>query len=441
MRDVLPNDVVSQGHSLIGEWRASDDLTVRSITAYRKVNNFQNQDYLTGAFGPFPLQKNNSRTKQDQWSQEIQLVGTGMDGVLEYVTGLYYFTESGDNFSNSFSGTTTVTSRTLATIKNSSWAAFGQLTVTPRLLDERLHITIGARRSWDKREATLSRTTQTGDGPITPVPGIGDGSRKFKDFSPSLVVAFDAADGVNLYAKAVKGYKTGGYNIRASSIANFNNGFDAETLWSYEAGVKTQFLDNRVRLNAAAFVSKYRDIQINVQSDPTNARITDVLNAGKATVKGFEGELTIVPADGVRITANYGYLDPKYDEIISGTGQDVSNMFRFTNSPKHSYALGFDYTLPAMSFGTLSANLNQSWQSKKYSNASVASGAYIIGSYGLLNARLTLAEMPFAKGVKLGVWGRNLTNRDYYIMQFNIGRPGALFGEPRTYGVDLGIEF
>ena len=443
VRNLLPNDIVSQSHSLTGEWEVSDDLTVRSITAYRKLSNFQNQDYLTGQLSPTspPLQKNNSHATQDQWSEELQLVGGAMDGVLEYVAGVYYFSESGDNRSETFTPSTNVTARSVATIKNSAWALFGQATVTPRWLDSRLHFTVGARQSWDHRRATLARTNQTGAGPIVPVPGVADGDRKFNDFSPSFVVAFDAAEHVNLYAKVVKGYKSGGYNVRASSPATFNAGFDPETLWSYEGGVKSQFWDNKVRLNVAAFLSKYKDIQVNVQSDPTNIRITDVFNAGKATVKGVEGELTLAPTRGLRLTANYGYLDARYDEIIDVNGNDIADTFRFLNSPKHSYALDLDYSLPPMAFGTLDANVGYSWQSRKYTSSSITGGAYIIGSYGLLNARLTLADMPFAKGLKLSLWGRNLTDKDYYIAHFNVGRPGAIFGEPRSYGVDLAFEF
>ncbi|RJF94168.1 TonB-dependent receptor [Sphingomonas cavernae] len=441
VRDVVPNDVTSQGHSLIAEWNASDSILLRSITGYRKLDNFQNQDYLTGAVGPFPLQKNSSRAKQDQWSQELQLIGDALDRQLEYVVGGYWFSEEGDNFSNSFSPPTRTRSFTTTTIKNESWAVFGQATYSPEALDRRLHVTIGARQSWDQREATLARQTQVNNGPIVPVPGIGDGNRKFKDFSPSFVLAYDVAENANVYGKVVKGYKSGGYNTRASSIARFNQGFDSETLWSYELGMKSQWLDNTVRFNAAAFVSKYEDIQINVQSDPTNIRITDVLNAGKATVKGVEVDVTLAPVRSVRLGINYGYLDAQYDEVIDAAGNDVSANYRFTNAPKHTLALDFNYDLPELPIGQVSANVNYTMQSDKFTSSTITGGKYIIGDYGLLNARLNLAEIPGVDGVRLGLWGRNLTNTDYYIMQFNIGRPGALFGEPRTYGVDLSFDF
>lgn len=356
VRDVLPNDVTSQGHALIAEWEPSGALTVRSITGYRKLDNFQNQDYLTGALGPDPLQKNSSRAKQDQWSQELQLVGDALDDRLQYVLGAYYFTEEGGNVSNSYTPRTRTRTFTTATIENESYALFGQATFTPDWLDRRLHLTIGARQSWDKRAATLERATQINAGPILPGADIGDGRRTFSDFSPSATIAFDATEKVHLYAKAVKGYKSGGFNIRASSVTRFDEAFDSETLWSYELGMKSQFLDNRLRLNVAGFYSRYKDIQVNVQSDPDNIRITDVLNAGTATVKGVEAELTLAPVRELRMSASYGYLDARYDEVVDATGANISSQFRFVNAPRHSIALDFIYDMPRTPVGLLSAN-------------------------------------------------------------------------------------
>ena len=440
VRDLLPNDIVSQGHSLIGEWQPSDTLTVRSITGYRKLDNFQNQDYLTGVLGPIPLQKNSSRAKQDQWSEEIQLVGDAFEDRLQYVVGYYFFTEEGSNFSNSFSPPTATRSFTTATIKNRSHALFAQGTWTPALLDDRLHLTVGLRQSWDKRAATLARSTQVGGGAIVPVPGLGDGSRDFKDFSPTFVVAYDAAETVHLYAKAVKGYKSGGFNIRASSLARFDQGFGPETLWSFESGIKSQWLDNRLRFNLAGFVSKYRDIQINVQSDPTNVRLTDVLNAGRATVKGIEMDVTLVPVRALRITANYSYLHARYNRILNAAGVDVARDYRFTNAPAHTLALDLSYDLPPTPIGKLTANVNYTLQSDKFTNATVTNGRYIVGDYGLMNARLSLGDIPGLRGVSAALWARNLTDKDYYLLQFNIGRPGAIYGEPRAYGIDLSVE-
>ncbi len=166
-----------------------------------------------------------------------------------------------------------------------------------------------------------------------------------------------------------------------------------------------------------------------------------MLNAGKATVKGVEVDLTMVPVRNLRMSVNYGYLLAEYDEITGATGANVADNYRFTNAPKHTIALDLTYDLPRLPIGQMSANVNYTAQSDKYTSSTISSGKYIIGDYGLLNARLTLGDIPGLDGVRASLWGRNLTDKNYYIMQFNVGRPGALFGEPRTYGIDLNVEF
>lgn len=436
---LLANDVVSQGHSLTGEWKANDSLTVRSITAWRKLKNFQNQDYLSGALRPQALQRNRSLTKQDQFSQELQLVGSLFDGGLEYVLGAYIFEEDGTLSSTGLPTTNTTTTLSDATINNGSKALFAQVTWRPHGL-ERLGLTAGGRYSRDRRSATLIKATQIGTNPAV-LDSSAAGNRTFTEFSPTFIVAYDASDAVNLYAKAVKGYKTGGYNIRASSTARFNAGFAEESLWSYELGLKSQFLNNRVRFNVAAFNAKYRDIQINVQSDPNNIRVTDVLNAGRATIKGIEVDLTVVPAKGLRLSANYGYLDAQYNQISDSKGADVTSKFRFVNAPKNSFALDATYTSPDLGVGSIEANLGYAWQDKRFSSSDISAGSYIISSYGLLNGRLGLVDIPMAKGMRIGIFGRNLLKKDYYIAHFNVGVPGAIYGEPRTYGIDVNLDF
>lgn len=440
VRDLLANDVVSQGHSLIAEWEASDTLTVRSITAHRKLSNFQNQDYLTGARGPAPLQKNSSNSHQKQWSQELQLVGDTANGELNYVAGVYWFSEDGSNFSNSYSARSKVRRFTTTPISNRSIAVFGQATYSPEWADSRLHITAGARQSWDKREAMMFKAEQSDGGLVIPEATIGDGSRKFKDFSPSLVVAYDVADHVNIYGKVVRGYKSGGYNTRASTTISFGKGFGAETLWSYEAGLKSQWLDNKLRFNIASFLAKYDDIQLNVQSDPTNVSAIDVLNAGKATIKGIEADITLAPAKGLRFSLNYGFLDTQYDEILDATGKNIASQFRFNRAPKHSLAADLNYEIYDLPIGTFAANINYTMQSKVFTSSS-APPEYITHDYGLLNARLSLSEIPGIDGLRLSAWARNLTDKEYYVTQFNAGAPAALFGEPRTYGLDLSFDF
>ena len=134
---------------------------------------------------------------------------------------------------------------------------------------------MGGRWSEDKRRAVLDRAIENVvTGLVTLNPQPSEGERDFDNFSPSFVVAWHADEAINLYAKVVEGYKSGGFNARATSPQRFSEGFDDETLVSWELGLKSDWLERRLRLNAALFRSEYEDIQVNVQSDPNNVTLS-----------------------------------------------------------------------------------------------------------------------------------------------------------------------
>ncbi len=339
---VRPGDSRVQGHNLTLTYDLSDNLTLKSITGYRKLRDQTYQIYNPGPVRAFFPVSNGNSTNQKQFSQEFQLVGDALDGGLKYVGGLYYFSETGD--SNDTSLQPTSFNPRLAHWNNKAYAAFGQATWTPQFLDERLHITVGARWSKDKRKADVF-STRTPPGGATTVLLNASGDQSFSDFSPTGTIQFDIDNNVNIYAKISKGYKTGGFNPTASSQSRFTAGFKPETLVSYEAGLKSELFDRRIRFNVAAYYSKYKDIQTNV-FDPFNSRIFDVINAGRAVTQGFEADLTALLFEGMTVSGSYGYADPKFKKVVDLGGNDVTDLFRFTFAPKNSFTLSADYKSP-----------------------------------------------------------------------------------------------
>ncbi len=438
VRSLQRNDVTSQGHNFTANWDVSDNLTIKSLTGYRKLSNLTNQNYLTGAAGPFPLFLTGFDQDQKQWSEEVQLIGSAFDRQLEYVLGAYYFDEKGNS-----ADFTAPTGRPRldrsATIHNRAYALYGQASWRPAFL-EGLYLTGGLRWSRDEREATLDQAVVPAVGAPT-VLQRGTGNNQFSNVSPSAVIGYNVTPDVNIYAKYSKGYKTGGYNLRASTVQRFNEGFGPETLGSFEVGVKSTWLDDRLRLNVAAFRSNYKDIQTNVQLDVANPAITDVFNAGRARIQGVEFELTAKPVDSLTFSANYAYLDAKFQKITDpATGADITARYTFIEAPKHTLTLSGEYIFADTAIGMLTANVDYFMQSKK--SASTGDARYIIGDYGLLNARLTLSEIPVGFGKwRLSAFGRNLTDKEYYVTHFAAGLPGAIFGEPRTYGLELVFEY
>jgi iron complex outermembrane receptor protein len=438
--DLRPNDIVSQGHNLTATWDVSTSLTLKSITAYRELDNFTNENYLAGVLGPFPLQSNAGVLHENQFTQELQAVGDLFGSRLKYVAGLYYFDETGDGFDTTLTPIRQSTVGRSITVSNKAYAAYAQATWTPPILEDRLRLTVGLRQSRDVRGATLQTATQVGAASPTVVSPLGSGKRTFNNTSPSFVVAYDATSNVNLYGKVVKGYKTGGFNVRASSVARFNEGFSPETLTSFEIGAKTRWFENRLQFDIDGFVSDYKDIQVNVQSDPTNIALTDVLNAGKAKIQGIEAQLSARPIPALTFNLNYAYLDAHYDEIKNAAGVNVADTYAFIQAPQHSLDVNAEYRFPETRFGQPMLFVDYGWQAKKF--ASSADPRYIVPAFGLLNARLTLADIPSPSGsLRASLWAKNLTDKTYYAAHFNAGVPAAIYGEPRTFGIDLTYQY
>lgn len=438
VRDLRPNHIVAQGHTINASWEVSDLLTLRSITGFRKLANQTNQNYLSGVLGAFPVFVTTFDSRQKQFSEELQLVGSSADKSLEYVFGLYVFSESANSYDTTTSPGRPRSDR-YVTIGNKAFALFGQATWSPAFADGHLHLTAGGRWSRDHREATLQNVSvPTTGSPVASAPGAGD--HVFHNFSPSGIVRYDLSQEANVYAKVTSGYKTGGYNVRASTIQRFNQGFGQETLVSYELGLKSTLLDRRLRFNTALFQSDYKDIQINVQSDPTNISRTDVLNAGKARIRGAEVDITAVPAEGLTLNFSYAWLDAKYLRILDANRTDVTANYNYIQAPRNTITAGIEYTRPVGKLGDFTASLDFSHQGRK--NSSSTDSRYVVGAYGLLNARMGLSAIHVgASEWSLAAFGRNLTDKSYYIGHFNAGLPAAIFGEPRTYGVELGISF
>ena len=468
VRGLKANDVTPSGHSLTAKWLLTDSLELKYIGAYRELDNFTHQNYHAGERGDHATFITEFDIEQDQTTHELQLLGNALDDRLDYVVGVYSFAESADSFDLTVvpefdidltgdginDARATINAKRDVTIDNKASAIFGQATYTPEWLESRLHLTVGWRSSRDSREATLRNVNQLSN--IQPAGGLpfptptelvladpeGRGDRDFRDSSPSFVVAYDLSETTNIYAKWVNGYKTGGYNVRASSVERFNAGFDAEHLVSTELGLKGEYLNRRLRLNMAVFAADYDDIQVNVQTDPNDPTVTDVLNAGEAIIEGVEMDLTALLGEATTLSFSYGYLDTDYEVVRDAEGNDVTAEFRFVNAPGHSATLGVDYSFTGIQFADTRLSVDYSWQDDKFTGSNIKDGRYIVDAHGLWNARFSMADIRALGGsIDVALWARNITDEEYYIAHFNALFPSAVFGDPETYGLDITYNF
>jgi iron complex outermembrane receptor protein len=455
-----PSDSSIDGHALTitRDW---DRHTFKSITSYREFEyyEFANLEsgsasellYLNGNRG-IELTGERGSLLQDQFSQEFQFQGSA-GATFDYVTGFYYFKEEADR---DFAQASLVLVPQPGEIndidvENEAWAVYAQSNWTPDVLDSRFTLTTGIRYTEDDRYAARM---------LTLVPDTDDRSfdaepeDDFQNVSYTLVGNWAFTDDINGYLKLATGYKSGGYNIRASNEASYVRGFDEETITTLELGLKSELWDRRVRLNAAIYYSLWEDMQLNLAdtSTPADVRDTNVINAGESEINGLELDITAILTEGLTLSASYAYLDTEFTEVDAPDNPEVSeDDFVFSNAPEHQYTLGLNYYRP-LNFGGLTASLNYYWVDDRFDTqkkAEAEDGSTVIDSYGLLGAFLGLSEIELgaAGSLDINLWGRNLTDEEYFTSAPVILQPagayhkGVTWGLPRTYGVDFIYRF
>ena len=147
---------------------------------------------------------------------------------------------------------------------------------------------------------------------MSPLPPQAD-SDSWSDISPRIAATWAISDETNLYGTIAKGWKSGGINLELTTPEDPINKFDEETLWNYELGFKSSFMDNRLRTSLALFHIKWEDVQVNASrliiEDGELRSVQGVSNGAKATSNGFEFELTALPVPQFMLNFNLGYLD------------------------------------------------------------------------------------------------------------------------------------
>lgn len=442
----------AEGHSLQVVWDLSDSLTLKSISSYREMVQSQSDNAAgtTVGFRPFGTfgRVSIANVDQDQFSQEVQLIGN--TDRLTYVLGGFYFNEDAEDYAhthytNQFNadGTGyTVLPKPVggafpdrASIANAkSTAFFGQATYTPPVLDDRLHLTGGLRWTHDRKHGKLTALRGA------PTPYGYEFSSKRVD--PAATIAFDWSDDVNTYLRWATAYRAGGANSRSATYASF----DEEEVETWEFGVKSDFLDRHLRLNAAFYYTRYKDRQVGFPN-PANVSFSETINVPEAEViKGVELDVTAVVRKSLTLTMGYALTDWRAStDTHPFTGQVQPSVLNY--APRHAATAAVDFEFPPLPFGSLSANLNATYSSSFYTQGYDNPKT---GEYLMLNGRLTLSEVSLGgqgPEMSISLWAKNITNAQWETYQFALSGRGTTnsvmghFNEPRTYGVEARIKF
>ena len=339
MRNI--NDVETKGASATVNWRPNEDWAVKYIIAKRESDTFGNIDFDTT---PVKIADVQGIYFDEQVSNELQVNYDG-GGRARGVVGLYQFNgEAGGQIRNNFFNL--LFGDTRGTVYTESIALYADWTFD---LNDKWKLDVGARYTdEDKRAVVFNRSYA--DATFTrPTAVVADFDKTINltNVSPKVSIDYQVNPDVMVYGLATRGFKSGGYNIRANAVAVPRSAepFDDESVDSFEVGSKMAFLDQRLFLNVSLFHNKYKDIQLSVFTGiDTNGDgvddqfFGDFTNAGRGTVNGAEVEYQWLPTQNWLVSGNLAWLDAKYDEFID-RGVNVADKQRFTNAPEFSGAM------------------------------------------------------------------------------------------------------
>jgi iron complex outermembrane receptor protein len=456
---------------------------IKAIVGYRKVNSDSFNDNDGSPF--FVLDVGNGLGKSPgiyndhanlwQFSSELVATGTALDHRLDFATGLYYFHERGADASVSEALVTINPTQTgvwyYGRIKNDSKSAFGQVTYHAT---NALSVTGGLRYSIDDKRLTSFNsaypfgTVPTFNSPTTfcIVAATCPAYRAdtFKGWSYTASVDYKFRDGMLVYLKTAKGFRSGGENIRATSAAGFVP-FKPEKAYSYEAGVKSEFLDRRLRMNIAGYYTTLNDIQRTITFASASGSVaTGILNAGQAEIYGAEFEANAILPGGFRLDGTVGYTHPRYVRFDDNGFDRRRDAFygvpKWTASISPSWSNDLDIgkllvradfsyqsdmNISPVAFYTDASGVTRDAQNGNVVSAADAAG-YLRGAtdkaHWLINARAALTVMDGA--LELAVWGKNLSNQRDYVAGLTLpvlGYSAAGAREPRTFGITGTFKF
>jgi iron complex outermembrane receptor protein len=425
-------NVDTWGAALQANWHTALG-TVTSITGYREFDDRVQSDYDASPVNFFYALRDQTH---EQFSQELRIASDGTKK-LDYVLGAYYLDQSYD-ITNTQGGLiySGATASQIAGQKNTAYALFGQFDYH---VTDALTLIAGGRYSYEKKTFTNQ-------------PLFFPAGRTYKDnwddFSPKFGANYQFSDTIMGYASWSRGFRSGGFNGRAASFTSAGP-YDAETVESIEAGLKTELFERRLRLNGAVFHSTYKDMQVGSQGLTSGGIYESIVtNAGKAKFDGVEADALWVVGGGLRINANLSYLDARFvsnftDFTSDGIDNPTDNSdLPLAYAPKWSGSLGFTYTRD-LEFGVLNLAANAVYMDDIYTSGGVinrTSDVQVRKQNTLYDATISIEGEA---GWRVSLWGKNLADKKVINNTFGLGALGNLriYSPPRTWGLDVGYKF
>jgi iron complex outermembrane receptor protein len=397
------------GTSVTADWEFMDATHLKSITGYRKL------DWDVGlepSASPVIMNEGWFAQTQHQVSEELQLTGIALNDRLKYSAGLYYFDEKGAEADYVLIGEGLLQIQGYESIETKSYAGYTHLEYT---VVDNLNVIAGGRYSSDHKTLAESQPVFAVAGPPFQTTPAGNNAQEFSVFTPTLGLQYTFNKDVMSYLTYSKGYKDGGWTTRLTAPLDPLRvpTFGPEKADTYELGVKSDWLDRTVQLNADVFYTKYDSIQLNFQQglSPT------IENAGDADIKGAELDGTWIIGHGFSLAATGAFIDAYYTFLAPGinAGQSCVQPFQgcittsslLPKTPRWKYSVSPTYKTGLPNGGSVRLGLDFTHMSEM-ANDAINTSLLMRPVTNLLNASLTYASPDDKYEIAFG--GTNITD-------------------------------
>lgn len=315
---------------------------------------------------------------------------------------------------------------------------------------EKLTLTLGLRATLENSNAGLEVINADNPGLLgnflgafpnnlfTPTNGRISASETFTSAVGRFAVNYDLSDAVTVFGNVARGRRPNVINVSATEV----NVLSDETVWSYELGLKSLMLDNKLQFDVNGYYYDYSNFQTTIaRLDETDGLVILPNDSGSATALGFEAAMQYQFAKSSSFFANYGYIDASFDDEDSdGNPQQLAgNTFRLT--PEHSFSAGFNINPTLSEKVAVFLRPTYTYKSKVFFEETNLPNISQDG-YGLLNIR---TGITIQDRYEISLYATNVLDEEFIIDAGNTGGafgiPTFIAGPPAFYGLQLSVKF
>jgi iron complex outermembrane receptor protein len=411
----------------------ADIFDVVSVSGFERNGNLSYNDYDQTELNFF---QSTFGLDNVQWSQELRLESNDSSSPLKWVVGGMYIGKTWHGTQLFYSFIPSLNNHIdFAKQNDDSWALFGQAdyNITPEL-----QLTAGIRFTSETKD--IYRIASHDAAGPTPAPFVH--KKTWTNATYHVGLNYQIDDDKMAYASWSTGFVAGGYNTRVDSDFLTGLAYAPESVQAWEIGLKSDWYDHHLRVNAAAFMNKYSNLQVGAFI-PGGGLQAAIVNNAFERAQGLELEVTALPIDRLSLTASVGLLDANYTSFMAdifGTGvtKDFSYL-RPTRAPKWTMRFAGSYEFDLGGHGTLTPTMSVEYETSHYTELTNNPVGFQ-DAYAMFDASLVYNE-PRGRW-QLALWGKNLNSALYRLSAVpSSGYFTQLyFGNPATYGVDLNFK-